>query len=104
MEQSRILEISDHVRWIGVLDHDLVTFDIVMETRYGTTYNAYFIDAEKKVLIDTVKEAFWPGYREKLLQLTNPLDISYIVCTHTEPDHSGSLKHLLELAPQAIVA
>ena len=103
MEHNHILEISDHVSWIGVLDHDLVTFDIVMETKYGTTYNAYFIEAEKKVLIDTVKEPFWPGYKEKLLRLTDPGEISYIVCTHTEPDHSGSLKHLLELAPQATV-
>ena len=103
MEHTQIVKISDHTNWIGVLDHDLVTFDVVMETRYGTTYNAYFINAEKKVLVDTVKESFWPVYREKLLQLTDPAEIAFILCTHTEPDHSGSLKHLLELAPQASV-
>lgn len=98
-----IIKVSENVSWIGVLDHELVSFDIVMETKFGTTYNSYFIDAGKKAVIDTVKEGFWPEYREKLLSLTDPSEIDYIVCNHTEPDHSGSLCHLLELAPNATV-
>ncbi len=98
-----IIKVSENVSWIGVLDHELASFDIVMETKFGTTYNSYFIDAGKKAVIDTVKEGFWPEYREKLLSLTDPSEIDYIVCNHTEPDHSGSLCHLLELAPNATV-
>ena len=100
---QNIIKVSENVSWIGVLDRNLVSFDIVMETKFGTTYNSYFIDAGKKAVIDTVKEGFWPEYREKLLSLTDPSEIDYIVCTHTEPDHSGSLCHLLELAPNATV-
>ena len=103
MNNARLLEISEDVFWIGVLDRDLVTFDIVMETKYGTTYNSYFIDAAKKAVIDTVKEEFWPEFKEKLLSLTDPGEIGYIILNHTEPDHSGSLRHLLELAPNATV-
>ena len=103
MDNSEILQVSEDVSWIGVLDRELVTFDIVMETKYGTTYNSYFIEAEKKAVIDTVKEKYWPAFREKLQSLTDPSQIEYIICNHTEPDHSGSLKHLLELAPNAIV-
>lgn len=98
-----ILPITENVSWIGVLDRDIVTFDIVMETKYGTTYNSYFINAEKKAVIETVKEKFWPEYEKKILELTDPSEIEYIVCNHTEPDHSGSVKHLLEIAPQATV-
>lgn len=101
--KQNIIKVSENVSWIGVLDHNLVSFDIVMETKFGTTYNSYFIDAEKKAVIDTVKEGFWPEYREKLLSLTDPSEIEYIICNHTEPDHSGSLSHLLELAPNATV-
>ena len=100
---QNIIKVSENVSWIGVLDRDLVSFDIVMETKFGTTYNSYFIDAGKKAVIDTVKEGFWPEYRKKLLSLTDPSEIDYIVCNHTEPDHSGSLCHLLELAPNATV-
>jgi flavorubredoxin len=100
---QQVIRVSDNVDWIGVLDRDLVSFDIVMETKHGTTYNSYFIDARKKAVIDTVKEAFWPEYKEKLFSLTDPADIEYIICNHTEPDHSGSLRHLLDLAPKATV-
>ncbi|MEZ4999778.1 MAG: FprA family A-type flavoprotein [Bacteroidales bacterium] len=100
---NRIIDIAGAVKWVGVLDYDIVTFDIVMETEFGTTYNSYFIDAKKKTIIETVQEKFWPVYLEKLKSVTNPADISYIVLDHTEPDHSGSVRHLLELAPDAIV-
>jgi len=103
MNQTKTIQVSEDVNWIGVLDHDLITFDIVMETKYGTTYNAYFINAEKKAVIETVKENYWPSFKEKLLSHTDPSEIEYIVCNHTEPDHSGSLKHLLEIAPNATV-
>ncbi|MGC8803145.1 MAG: FprA family A-type flavoprotein [Bacteroidales bacterium] len=100
---NHILDVSSDVRWIGVLDPDLVTFDIVMETRYGTTYNAYFIDAEKKAIVETVKEPFTEEYIGKIKQLCDPAEIAYIICNHTEPDHSGALKHLLKIAPNATV-
>lgn len=103
MIQKKTIQVSEDVTWIGVLDHELITFDIVMETKYGTTYNSYFVDAEKKAVIDTVKEKYWPDFKEKLLSLTDPSEIEYIVFNHTEPDHSGSLKHLLEIAPRATV-
>jgi flavorubredoxin len=103
MSQTKIIPLNDTVSWVGVLDEDIVTFDIVMETQYGTTYNAYFIDAEKKVVMDTVKKTFHEDFIRKLSALTNPAGIDYIVCNHTEPDHSGSLSKLLELAPDATV-
>ena len=103
MNQEKILQVSEDVSWVGVLDHDIITFDIVMETKYGTTYNAYYIDADRKAVIETVKEKYWPDFKAKLLALGDPSEIEYIVCNHTEPDHSGSLKHLLDIAPNATV-
>ncbi len=100
---NRVLNVSEDVKWIGILDREIVTFDIVMETEFGTTYNSYFINAEKPAIIETVKEKFFDTYLKKLESLCNPADLEYIILNHTEPDHSGSLKHLLELAPDAIV-
>ncbi len=102
-EDNKVIEITKDVSWIGILDYDIVTFDIVMETEYGTTYNSYFINAEKKAIIETAKEKFAGTYMDKLRQLTDPSEIEYIIFNHTEPDHSGSLKHVLEQAPDAIV-
>ncbi|MCC7318788.1 MAG: FprA family A-type flavoprotein, partial [Bacteroidales bacterium] len=50
MKEVNTLKISDSVHWVGVLDKELVTFDVVMETKFGTTYNSYFIDAEHKTV------------------------------------------------------
>lgn len=103
MSDDKVLKITEDVSWIGVLDRDIVTFDVVMETKYGTTYNSYFINAEKKTVVETVKEKFWDVYLEKLQRLVDPAEIEYIVVNHTEPDHSGCLVRLLEIAPKARV-
>lgn len=103
MPDNKVLKVSGDVHWIGVLDHDIVTFDVVMETKFGTTYNSYFINAEKKTIVETVKEKFWDIYLEKVKTLVEPSEIEYIVINHTEPDHSGCLARLLEIAPKAKV-
>ncbi len=103
MKNNHTLDISNDVKWIGVLDYDIVTFDVVMETKYGTTYNSYFINAAKKTVIDTVKERFWDEYLDKIKSLTNPEEIEYIVLNHSEPDHSGCVRNLLNIAPNATV-
>jgi len=100
---NKIIDVTKDVKWIGVLDYDIKTFDIVMTTEYGTTYNSYFVNAEKKAVIETVKDNFFDVYINKLNRLTNPSELQYIILNHTEPDHSGSLKQLLDLAPSAIV-
>jgi len=102
-KDDTIIDITSDVKWIGVLDFEIRTFDIVMQTIYGTTYNSYFINAEKKAIIDVAKEKFSETYLCKLRSVTNPEEIKYIILDHTEPDHSGSLKLLLELAPSATV-
>lgn len=103
MTDNKVLDITNDVKWIGVLDYDIVTFDVVMETKYGTTYNSYFINAEKPAVIETVKYRFWDTYLKKLSSLVNPADIQYIILDHTEPDHSGNVENLLKLSPEATV-
>ena len=103
MDNLKIIKINKTVKWIGILDPGLVTFDIVMETKYGTTYNSYFIDADKKAVIETSKETFKDEYLAKIKSVCDPKEIAYIILDHTEPDHSGNLKHLIKLAPNATV-
>ena len=99
-----ILNIKSDFYWLGALDPNLRTFDIVMETEFGTTYNSYLLKGSNGVvLFDTVKECFFDVYLNNLKELT-PLDkIKYIVINHTEPDHAGSLAKLIPLLPHAII-
>lgn len=100
---NQVLDVAQDVKWIGILDYDIVTFDVVMETEFGTTYNSYFINAEKKAIVETSKEKFWDTYLAKIQQVTDPSEIQYIILNHTEPDHSGNLGNLLRVAPEATV-
>ncbi|MDR2848236.1 MAG: MBL fold metallo-hydrolase, partial [Bacteroidales bacterium] len=101
--KEQIVDVAPDVKWIGALDPGLEVFDVVMTTKFGTTYNAYFIDAEKKTLVETVKDTHTAGYLERVKSLCRPEEIEYIIVSHTEPDHSGSLAALLNIAINATV-
>ncbi|MCJ7820278.1 MAG: FprA family A-type flavoprotein, partial [Bacteroidales bacterium] len=103
IQDNRIIDLTGDVKWIGVLDPDIRVFDIVMHTESGTTYNSYFINARKKAVIELAKEKFSETYLSKLRQVTDLDKIDYIILDHTEPDHSGCMRELVDLAPQAVV-
>ena len=44
---SNVFEVKKDIYFTGVVDKDLEVFDIIMETEFGTTYNAYIIKDEK---------------------------------------------------------
>lgn len=93
-------KITEDITWIGALDPNLRIFDIIMYTEYGTTYNAYVLKgSEKTALIDTAKEKFLESYIEKLTSVVAIEDIDLVIIHHTEPDHSGSLRFLIEKNP-----
>ncbi len=102
-KDDNVIDVTDDVKWIGVLDYDIVTFDIVMRTDFGTTYNSYFINADRKAIVEASKEKFSDTHIKKLRSVVNPSEIQYIILDHTEPDHSGNTARLLEIAPAAVV-
>ncbi|TLD42993.1 MAG: putative flavoprotein [Candidatus Jettenia ecosi] len=95
------LEIKKNIHWVGALNATLRAFDVVFQTRYGTTYNSYLIQADKPTLIDSVHAKFTEEHIAKLKSLIDLKDIYYIVVNHTEMDHSGALGDLLREAPNA---
>lgn len=98
------LKAMDNVYYVGVLDKDLRIFDIIMETERGTTYNSYIVKGEDKtLLVEAVKDRFCDEFFQNIQEVCPLSDIDYILLSHTEPDHSGCLKKLLEVAPNATV-
>ncbi|MFZ4855654.1 MAG: FprA family A-type flavoprotein [Desulfuromonadaceae bacterium] len=101
---SHAIEIKPAVYWIGSQDPELKTFDDLFPTENGTTYNSYLIKgSEKMALIDTVKAERAGEFITKIRSLIDPATIDYVIINHTEPDHSGSLIHLLALNPDITV-
>ncbi|ADL51410.1 FprA family A-type flavoprotein [Clostridium cellulovorans] len=97
------INLKENIHWVGVKDPELRVFDIIMNTKKGTTYNSYLIDDEKVALIDTVKEGFYEEGLANIKAVIGDRNIDYIIVQHTELDHSGVAFRLLELFPQAKV-
>lgn len=96
------VELADDVYWIGALDPTLRSFDIILRTANGTTYNSYLIKGSEGVaIIDTVKENFSQEFFARLESEVDYSDIKVIVLNHLEPDHTGALPELMRRAPQA---
>ncbi|MES9965669.1 MAG: FprA family A-type flavoprotein [Sedimenticola sp.] len=96
------VEFADGVHWIGALDPTLRTFDIILRTANGTTYNAYLVKGSDGVaVIDTVKENFSDEFFARLESEVGYGEIKAIVLNHLEPDHTGALPELMRRAPQA---
>ncbi|HAO09948.1 MAG TPA: diflavin flavoprotein A [Planktothrix sp. UBA8407] len=98
-----VQEIAADTTAIRSLDWDRERFDIEFGLQNGTTYNSFIIRGEKTALVDTSHAKFRQLYLDTLKGLINPADIDYLIISHTEPDHSGLVKDILELAPNATV-
>jgi flavorubredoxin len=98
------VEINKGIYWVGVQNPDLRVFDVIMRTEWGTSYNSYLVKgSEKTAVVDAVKDGFTDEHIAKISAVCDISSIDYIVCNHTEPDHSGGVKKLLEYAPDAVV-
>ncbi len=99
---AHAVPMSERVHWIGALDANLRTFDIILKTANGTSYNAYVVRGSAGVaVIDTVKESFAADFFARLESVARYDEISVIVLNHLEPDHTGALPELMRRAPQA---
>lgn len=65
--------------------------------------NAYFLDAEQPVLVDTGFPSSSAAFVEAVGALIDPADLRWIWLSHPDRDHTGSLYELIEAAPQARV-
>jgi flavorubredoxin/flavin reductase (DIM6/NTAB) family NADH-FMN oxidoreductase RutF len=97
------VEIAPDTTAIRSLDWDRDRFDIEFGLQNGTTYNSFLIRGEQIALVDTSHEKFRQLYFDTLTGLINPTEIDYLIISHTEPDHSGLVKDLLQMAPEITV-
>ena len=100
--QLQPVALTSRVHWVGALDPQLRTFDIILKTANGTSYNAYVVRGSEGVaVVDTVKEEFAGDFFTRLEQVAQYHEIKAIILNHLEPDHTGALPELMERAPQA---
>lgn len=66
--------------------------------------NAFVIKAAEPVLVDTGMGIDSPEFMKSLESVVDPQDLKWIWLTHDDADHTGSLKRIMEAAPNARLA
>ena len=92
--------VKGNVSWVGYLDWELDRFhgdDYSIIN--GSSQNAYLIEEEKTVLVDTVWTPHRFDFVDNLGKEVDLEKIDFIVANHGECDHSGSLTALMEKIP-----
>ena len=100
MNNCKAIQIGEKIFWTGAVDWSMRNFH-GYETSRGSSYNAYLIVDEKIALIDTAKIEFKDELLARISSVVDPAKIDFIISSHVEPDHSGALKEIAALAPDA---
>lgn len=98
----KAIEITNDIHWVGALEwNERYIHGFSMPK--GSTNNAYLIMDEKITLIDTCMGELSKELIERISDVVDPADISYIVSNHSEKDHAGAISSLIEVAPNAAI-
>ena len=98
------VQIRPNVYWIGVNDRTTDLFEGIWPIEEeGVSYNSYLILDRKKVLIDLSKALKTDEFFHQIQELTPLSELDYIVLNHLEPDHTGVILTLRQLAPRAVI-
>ena len=93
--------IKNNVSWVGYIDWELETFHgddySIMN---GSSQNAYLVEEEKTVLIDTIWTPHRVDFVENLKKEIDLKKIDYVIANHGECDHSGALTALMAEIPE----
>lgn len=91
--------ITDKIFWVGTNDRRTNLFENYWPLPKGVAYNSYIILDEKVAIIDTVEKGKMDEYIENIEQVLGDRKADYLIINHMEPDHSGSIKSLVERYP-----
>ena len=97
------VKITDEIRYMGVDDTDIDLFESQYIVPDGVSYNSYLIMDDKTAIMDTVDVRKTAEWEKKLLETLDGRNPDYLVVSHMEPDHAGSLARALELFPDVTV-
>ena len=96
-----IRTVTDAIRYVGADDNTLTLFENQYPVQpMGVSYNSYIILDEKIAVMDSVDARAAEEWLFNVAQVLEGRSPDYLVVTHMEPDHSGSLMHLAQRYPE----
>ncbi|MDO5410322.1 MAG: FprA family A-type flavoprotein [Lachnospiraceae bacterium] len=94
------ITVTDSVKFIGCNDHTIDLFESQYVVPNGVSYNSYVILDEKVAVMDTVDQRATKEWLANLDEELAGRSVDYLVISHLEPDHAGSIQVLAEKFPQ----
>ncbi len=91
-----ITKIAQDICYVGASDRRAGLFENSYPVPRGMSYNSYLLTDEKTVLFDTVDASVEERFFENLEAALEGRPLDYLVVHHMEPDHSFSVRRLLE--------
>ena len=85
--------------YVGGSERRIALFENVYPLENGVSYNSYFIDDEKTCVIDSVDISICETFLKKVKENLGDRTLDYLIIEHMEPDHSASLKRIIDLYP-----
>ncbi|SEG05755.1 Flavorubredoxin [Eubacterium ruminantium] len=97
------IRVNNDVTYIGASDRRIALFENAYPVGNGMSYNSYLVTDKKTVLLDTCDSTVEKQFLENLENALAGKALDHIIINHMEPDHSASLKAVLEKYPSATV-
>ena len=95
--------VSKDTYYVGASERDYFLFENVYPLYNGVSYNSYVILDKKTCLLDSVDKKVTDEFLEKLQVTLDGRPLDYLIVNHMEPDHSASLKRVIDLYPDVTV-
>lgn len=93
-------KITDKIFYAGVKDTTLDLFESQYQVPDGVTYNSYVILDEQIAIMDTVDPRATEEWMDNLKEILEGKAPDYLIISHVEPDHGGSIQRLADACPQ----
>lgn len=97
------MKITEAIKYIGVDDKDIDLFESQYIVPNGVSYNSYIIFDEKITVMDTCDKRKMSEWFENLERELDGKSPDYLVISHLEPDHAGSIGAFCEKYPNAVL-
>lgn len=91
--------VTDSVLYVGCDDRDIDLFESQYRVPNGVTYNSYVIMDEKIAVMDTVDPRAMEEWMQNVERVLDGKGPDYLVISHLEPDHAGSIQRIAERYP-----
>lgn len=93
--------VTETIQYVGVNDKTIDLFESQYVVPKGVSYNSYVIMDEKTAVMDSVDIRAKEEWLDNLEQALSGRQPDYLIVSHMEPDHAGSIQCFMEKYPDA---